>query len=671
MLVRFFTGHLWAQNPDAPPSLKTVPVPEPPNLDDFIDGRKAALFLGKALFWDMQVGSDGVTACASCHFRAGADGRIRNQMSPGLLAGDETFQTGSPNSTLSLNDFPFHKLTDPNDRFSAVLSDTNDVASSQGVFLSDFIAVNVGSAADLATPRLDPVFNVCGITTRRVEPRNTPTVINAVFNFDNFWDGRAKHVFNGINPFGASDLENGVFVDRGLGLKQELIRISNASLASQAVGPPLSDFEMSAARRTFADLGRKMLALDPLAKQLVHPNDSVLGPFSRATLNAQGRAVGEPGVLLPYSSLIAAAFKPEYWANTSQIIRFTSISDYWHEPHPGDPRGYQYANGIPEIVPHPGRPLLANEFTQMEANFALFFGLAVQMYEATLVANDTPFDRFQEGDSGALTAQQQLGLDIFLNDGRCINCHGGPEFTNASVGNAQGPEEGVVELMLMAQGRAFYDNGFYNIGVRPTADDIGRGGTDPFGFPLSYSRLAIMKRDGLLPPELAEFVPDLPPGVTDPPDRVAVDGAVKTPTLRNVELTPPFFRNGGAATLRQVVDFYTRGGDFHEANIDNLDPDIETIGGMDEARKSALVAFLLALTDRRVANEAAPFDHPQLFVPNGQKGNENQILGDCSDINPLGFRRCERILILPAVGAGGRPAAGLAPLRPPVNHFQP
>ena len=40
--------------------------------------------LGKALFWDMQVGSDGVQACASCHFRAGADPRSKNQVSPGL-----------------------------------------------------------------------------------------------------------------------------------------------------------------------------------------------------------------------------------------------------------------------------------------------------------------------------------------------------------------------------------------------------------------------------------------------------------------------------------------------------------------------------------------------------------------------------------------------------------
>ena len=70
-------------DPPRPPSLKTVPVPEPTNHADFVSDRQAAIRLGKALFWDMQVGSDGVEACASCHFHAGADSRSRNQLNPG------------------------------------------------------------------------------------------------------------------------------------------------------------------------------------------------------------------------------------------------------------------------------------------------------------------------------------------------------------------------------------------------------------------------------------------------------------------------------------------------------------------------------------------------------------------------------------------------------------
>src|SRR3954452_16873238 len=54
----------------APPPLNTVPVPEPSTLMNFVKDRKAAINLGKALFWDMQVGSEGLQACAICHFRA-------------------------------------------------------------------------------------------------------------------------------------------------------------------------------------------------------------------------------------------------------------------------------------------------------------------------------------------------------------------------------------------------------------------------------------------------------------------------------------------------------------------------------------------------------------------------------------------------------------------------
>ena len=72
-----------AADPDRPPSLKTVPILEPRNLSDFIKDKQQAIALGKALFWEMRVGSDGTTACALCHFNAGADSRSKNQINPG------------------------------------------------------------------------------------------------------------------------------------------------------------------------------------------------------------------------------------------------------------------------------------------------------------------------------------------------------------------------------------------------------------------------------------------------------------------------------------------------------------------------------------------------------------------------------------------------------------
>ena len=127
-------------DPPRPPSLKTIQVPEPANLCEFVKDRQAAIALGKALFWDMQVGSDGTTACASCHFSSGmADTRSINQLTPGLKRitndgvanPDTTFANGKgPNYQLTASDFP--------------LFPTNDAVSSQGVFNTVFRGITHG-----------------------------------------------------------------------------------------------------------------------------------------------------------------------------------------------------------------------------------------------------------------------------------------------------------------------------------------------------------------------------------------------------------------------------------------------------------------------------------------------------------------------------------------------
>src|SRR3954469_10884066 len=104
-----------------PTSTKSLSVPTPPNLSAFVADEKAAVVLGKALFWDMQASSDNQMACASCHFHAGADNRLKNQLSPGS---NNTFDPlgGSgkqgANVTLTAADFPFHRLTNQDDRDS-------------------------------------------------------------------------------------------------------------------------------------------------------------------------------------------------------------------------------------------------------------------------------------------------------------------------------------------------------------------------------------------------------------------------------------------------------------------------------------------------------------------------------------------------------------------------
>ncbi|BAZ22064.1 hypothetical protein NIES4073_29450 [Kalymmatonema gypsitolerans NIES-4073] len=678
VMAAILAGHSVSAQVNGPRPLSEIEVPKPKNLGDFVKDEKAAIALGKSLFWDMQLGNDGIQSCASCHFHAGADNRSKNQISPGLL--DTAFTTGGrPNYQLTAADYPFHKLADPNNRSSSVVSDSNDVTGSQGVFKSKFVDVVPGSDKDNVTPVEDEIFNVQGTNVRQVTPRHSPTVINAVFNFRNFWDGLAQNTFNGVNPLGLRDPNAFVLkATRQRRLEDVRVSLKNSSLASQAVGPPLNALETAAEDLPFAPLiieesetddtvrvfdaqgqtvennpdsqpstdadssrqqppasnptplrrigrklGKKLLALQPLAKQIVADDDSVLGPLSNSSRNSPRR-----GLKKSYEALIRDAFKPEWWRSNT-IIRV-------------DPQ-----TGERTFLRKPKSRLSTIEYTQMEYNFSLFFGLAVQAYESTLVSADTPFDQFLSGNTSALTAQQQQGWTIFQNKGLCIGCHAGSELTAASVSTVT--QRGRISRAPVQAGGRAEDTGFFSIGVRPSSEDPGLGNLDrndkdelgnALGNPLSEVRLA---QQGKFQQLLGENPPTLDPPLS-PSETVVADGAFKTPGLRNVELTAPYFHNGGQATLEQVVDFYSRGGDFGGLPVLNL--------SLQE--KQDLVAFLKALTDERVRNQKAPFDHPQLFVPNGHPGDQNSVTIDPNvQTNDGTTQATDALLEIPAVGRNG------------------
>ena len=175
------------------------------------------------------------------------------------------------------------------------------------------------------------------------------------------------------------------------------------------------------------------------------------------------------------------------------------------------------------------------------------------LYEATLINDDqsSRFGRFMAGNSAALNTAEKNGLDIFMSKGKCANCHKGPTLSAAALpSHKEFLSNGLVERMLMADSTsntqpALYDDGFYNIGVTPTVQDISRGGKDPYGSPLSWSRqfLDSLKGIAFVDPigvDVCSFEIRLDSsGICDHdlqisslnPDsqRVAVDGAFKTP----------------------------------------------------------------------------------------------------------------------------------------------
>lgn len=131
-------------------------------------------------------------------------------------------------------------------------------------------------------------------------------------------------------------------------------------------------------------------------------------------------------------------------------------------------------------------------------------------------------------------------------------------------------------------GNQFTDQQFHYIGVRPVNDDLGR-----------FTQ------------------------TNNNNDR----GSFRTPSLRNVQLRPPYMHNGRFNTLAEVVDFYARGGDFAAPN---KDPRVRP-RNLNAQQRADLVAFLSRpLVDLRTQAETGPFERPTLFTESGRAA---QIIG--------------------------------------------
>lgn len=728
-LVAIFLSWAWLPQCSAealalgpmPISLKYLPVPEVPGLLDgsnpIVVNKTAAIALGKALFWDINVGSDGM-ACASCHFHAGADRRIKNQVAPG---GQSTPSTGqqfavSPandllgaNQTLRLSDFPLHQRQNPLQEFSPIIFDTDNVVGSSGTFGGEFRTVSrLSNMVDDCKRDADALFHAGNIGTRRVTARNAPSVINAIFNHRSFWDGRANNVFNGSSPWGDRDPDAGVWVKDNAGkVTKERLHLINSSLASLATAPPLNATEMTCKNRTLKDIGRKLVSRRPLEHQRVHWDDSVLASLS---FSSPGNL--KPGLNMTYGELIGQAFDQKYWS-------YSGAGEF------GSPSGDA-------------------PYNQMEANFGMFFGLAIQLYESTLISDEAPFDNSRRDANNQpidLTASELNGLEQFRVN-MCALCHLGPNFTAASVNAnaalAQSHPEvfgqptfyistttNVVDrIPLFARNKAvtaFYDTGFASTGVAKASADIGLGGVDDFGNPLSFSLQYLQHLagnnekvtdgdvgkvracdfqeefalnfqplyqadslftpgDGIEPqPQSTEncylsaathtFLPTTEAALrelnnADTTKMAAeVSASFKTPSLRNVELTGPYMHNGSMATLEQVLEFYTRGGNFKNDakqvtrvfQLHNLQ--------FSEQNRADLIAFLKTLTDDRVRYEQAPFDHPEIFIPHGHEGDQAFTVPYASYPN----QAKDQFLAVPAVGASGT----AVPLQPFAEYLAP
>ncbi len=177
---------------------------------------------------------------------------------------------------------------------------------------------------------------------------------------------------------------------------------------------------------------------------------------------------------------------------------------------------------------------------------------ALGSYERTLVFDDSPLDRYMDGDTGALGDAARRGLELFVGKANCIACHNGPNLT---------------------------DNAFYNLGV-PDARVVGN--------PEILASIRFdAKRTGY--PGWAELKED--PGRAQITKKAEDLGAFRTMGLRNIEESSPYMHNGAFETPEAVVRFYDAGGGEHP----NKTPILRPLN-LNDREVSDLVAFMRALT---------------------------------------------------------------------------
>lgn len=180
--------------------------------------------------------------------------------------------------------------------------------------------------------------------------------------------------------------------------------------------------------------------------------------------------------------------------------------------------------------------------------------LTLAAYMRELVTPDAPLDRWLRGDDDALTPAQERGLALFVGDAGCAACHTGPLLSDFSMHVIGGAQAGL--------GRD-----------TTPGDDLGWGefGGTPFAF--------------------------------------------RTPPLRQIALTPPYFHAGTEATLREVLEFKNAGRSEHPRVPDgDLSPLVRPLG-LTSAQLDDLEAFLRALSDPLA--DAGPLFAAPDAVPSG------------------------------------------------------
>lgn len=189
---------------------------------------------------------------------------------------------------------------------------------------------------------------------------------------------------------------------------------------------------------------------------------------------------------------------------------------------------------------------------------------AIASYERSQVSFDAPFDHFIAGDKNAINDSAKQGWELFNHKARCNKCH-------ALTEEKQDPTY-------------FMDNDFHNIGIGIIRHNV---------VALACAAEQEIDSGKLIDVDRAAIQSDMSVLGRFLITKKEVDiASFKTPGLRNVLVTAPYFHDGSQATLWDVLDHYNKGDGTKNPW---LDQDMQPLA-LSESEIDDLVAFLATLT---------------------------------------------------------------------------
>jgi len=188
----------------------------------------------------------------------------------------------------------------------------------------------------------------------------------------------------------------------------------------------------------------------------------------------------------------------------------------------------------------------------------------ISCFVRTIISFNAPYDKYVQGDQAALTGLQKEGMQLFFGPQlNCSSCHGGSNFSTPSIKDAAGNTQ------------YYFNTGLYNVD--------GRG-----NYP-AYDQ-----------------------GLIETTKQPADMGCYRVPTLRNLAFTAPYYHDGSAATLEEVITAYANGGrivatGIYKGNGTANPHKNKLIHGFNltSRQRTALTAFLFSLTDSTIIKNPA------------------------------------------------------------------